>query len=119
MGEFLYQLGVGQLRFPWGVAIHRDNVYVSYGDDTVSKFSLINTSLVKQMGGKGSNNRQFNSPGHLTIDLIGRVFIPDTGNHRICIHDTNLNHLYNITDQCMSYPYCVKVCRDLVCIVSL
>ena len=41
-GEFFYQLGVGQLSDPWGIAIHGDSVYVScWGDDdTVSKFSL-------------------------------------------------------------------------------
>ena len=60
-GEFPYQLGVGQLRFPWGLAIHGDSAYVSCGDDTVSKFSLTKMSLVKQIGGKGSNNGQLNS----------------------------------------------------------
>ena len=39
-GEFLYQLGVGQLFQPWGITIHGDSVYVSCGDDSVSKFSL-------------------------------------------------------------------------------
>ena len=40
-GEFLYQLGVGQLFRPWGIAAHGDSVYVSSrGDHTVSKFSL-------------------------------------------------------------------------------
>ena len=111
-GEYLYQLGVGQLRFPLSVAIHGDSVYVSCGDNTVSKFSLTGMNLVKQIGGQGSNNGQFNSPSELTTDPIGRVLITDSGNHRICIHDTNLNHLYNITDQFMSYPSCVRISRD-------
>ena len=29
MGEFLNQLGVGQLPLPWGIATHRDSLYVS------------------------------------------------------------------------------------------
>ena len=32
-GEYIYQLGVGQLNFPYGIAIHGDSVYVSCGDD--------------------------------------------------------------------------------------
>ena len=47
MGEFFYQLGVGQLSAPRGIATHGDSVYVSCtGDDTVSKFSLTELSRV-------------------------------------------------------------------------
>ena len=55
-GEYLYQVGVGQLCRPYGLAIHGDSVYVSYwGDDTVSKFSLTETCCVRRIGGSGSN----------------------------------------------------------------
>ena len=107
-GEYIYQLGVGQLNFPYGVAIHGDSVYVSCEDYTVSKFSLANMSLVRRIGGYGS----FNSPTQLTTDSIGRVFIADTYNHRISVHDPDLNHLYNIRLQSMSRPFDVKVSRD-------
>ena len=69
-------------------------------------------SLVRKIGNGGSNSGQFDSPGQLTTDPVGRVFITDTNNERICIHDQNLNHLYNITLQCMSEPFDVKVLRD-------
>ena len=113
-GEFLYQLGVGELSDPCGIAIHGDSVYVSCWDHTVSKFSLTEMCLVRRIGGEGSDNGQFNSPLHtlLTTDLIGRVFIADTCNNRICIHDPDLNHLRNITHPSMSRPYDVKVSRD-------
>ena len=114
-GEFLYQLGVGQLSGPYGIAIHGDSVYVScWGDDTVSKFSLIEMCRVRRIGGRGSNNGQFFFPHHLTTDLIGRVFIADRGNDRICVHDPDLNHLRNITHPSLSQPYDVKVSRDLL-----
>ena len=45
-------------------------------------------------------------------DLIGRVFIADTCNDRICIHDPDLNHLRNITHESMSRPFDVKVSRN-------
>ena len=118
-GEFLSQLGVGQLSSPYGIAIHGDSVYVScHGDHTVSKFSLTEMCLVKRIGGEGLDNGQFNDPGQLTTDLIGRVFIADTDNHRICIHDPDLNHLRNITHESMSEPYDVKVSRDRLYVLS-
>ena len=118
LGEFLSQLGVGELSDPYGIAIHGDSLYVScVGDHTVSKFSLTEMCSVRRIGGKGSNIGQFNDPGQLTTDPIGRVFIADTDNHRICVHDPDLNHLRNITHESMSEPSDVKVSRDRMCVL--
>ena len=111
-GEFFHQLGVGQLSGPWGIATHGDNLYVSCDDHTISKFSLTELCHVRRIGGQGSNNGQFDYPCQLATDSIGRVYIADSGNYRICIHDPDLNHLRNITHQSMSHPYDVKVSRD-------
>ena len=112
-GEFLYQLGARQLSRPYGIATHRDSVYVScWGDHTVSKFSLTEMCHVRRIGGYGSNNGQFYCPCQLTTDPVGHVFIPDQGNNRICIHDPDLNHLRNITHESMSVPSDVKASRD-------
>ena len=112
-GEYIYQLGVGQLNYPYGVAIHGDSVYVSCGgDNTVSKFSLSDMSHVRRIGSWGSNKGQFNGLSQLTTDPIGRVFIADINNYRISVHDPDLNHLYNITLQSMARPRDVKVSRD-------
>ena len=114
-GEFLYQLDVGQMSEPEGIAIHGDSVYVScWGDHIVSKFSLTEMCLVRRIGGKGSNNGQFDRPTQLTTDSIGRVFIADHSNDRICIYDPDLNHLRNITHQSMSEPFDVKISRDIL-----
>ena len=110
-GEFLNQLGVGQLSNPWGIATHGDSLYVScWGDHTVSKFSLTEMCRVRRIGGSGSNNGRFDYPSQLTTDPIGRVFIADRGNYRICIHAPDLNHLRNI--HYFSRPTDVKVSRD-------
>ena len=112
-GEFLHQLGVEQLSYPYGIVTYGDSVYVScYGDHTVSKFSLTELCRVRRIGGRGSNNGQFKYPHQLTTDPIGRVFIADSHNDRICIHDPDLNHLRNITHQSMLEPSDVKVSRD-------
>ena len=119
-GEFFHQLGVGQLSEPWGIAIHGDSVYVScWRDDTVSKFSLTELCLVRRIGSEGSDNGQFKYPSQLTTDPIGRVFIADIGNNRICIHDPDLNHLRNITHPSMSRPWDVKVSRDRLYVLCL
>ena len=112
-GEFFHQLGVGQLTRPWGIAIHGDSLYFScLGDHTVSKYSLTELCLVRWIGGEGSDNGQFMFPRQLTTDLIGRVFVADSGNYRICIHDPDLNHLRNITLPSKPGAYDVKVSRD-------
>ena len=112
-GEFISQLGVGQLSNPCGIAIHGDSLYViCLYVSTVSQFSLIEMRHVRRIGGEGSNNGQFNYPHQLTADLTGRVFIADCYNDRICIHDPDLNHLRNITHPSMSRPFDVKVSRD-------
>lgn len=112
VGEFLYQLGVGQLSEPYGITLHGDSIYVSCRDHTVSRFSFIDMRLVRTIGGKGSNDGQFNYPRQLTTDPIGRVFIADTFNNRICLHDPKLSHLRNITQQTLLSPWDVKVSRD-------
>ena len=112
-GEFLYQLGVGQLSRPYGIAIHGDSVYVScWGDHTVSKFSTNEMCCVRKIGGKGSNHEQLSYPRQLATDPIGRVFITDYYNDRIYIRDPDLNHLRKITHQLVSLQFDVKVSRD-------
>ena len=112
-GEFINQLGVRQLSNPCGIAMHADNLYVSCRDGhTVSQFSLIKMCRVRRIGGKGSNNGQFNYPRQLTTALFGRVFIADCLNDRICIHDPDLNHLRNITHRSLSRPFDVNVSRN-------
>ena len=113
MGEFLYQLGVGQLSSPSGIATHGDSVYIScLGDHTVSKFSLTEMYLVRSIGSEGPDNGQFNNPRQLTADPFGRVFIADTDNNRICIHDTDLKHLHNILHESTAGTCDVKISRD-------
>ena len=112
-GEFISQLGVGQLFGPWGIAIHGDSVYVSCSmNHTVSKFSLTEMCRVRRIGCRGSKNGQFNYPRQLTTDPIGRVFIADRANDRICIHDPDLKYFSNITHQSMSRPSDVKVSHN-------
>ena len=99
-GEFLNQLSDEQLRGPWGIAIHGNSLYVSsLIHHSISKYSLADFSLVKRVGEWGSKNGEFGCPRQLATDLCGFVFIADSGNNRICVLDTELNHQRNITHQ--------------------
>ena len=122
MGEFICQLGVGQLSEPNGIAIHGDNLYVSCpSDHTISQFSLIEMCHVRTIGSEGSKNGQFNYPHQLTTDPIGRVFIADQDNFRVCMHDPDLNYLRNITVSLFgspAQPFDVKVSRDRLYVLS-
>ena len=110
VGEFIYQLDVGELFCPLGIAIHRDSVYVCCGDHTVSKLSLIDLRLVRKIGCSHSDDEQFFSPTHVTTDFIGRVFIADYDMCRICVHDANLNRIRIIKpESTMTQPFDVKV----------
>ena len=112
-GEFLCQLGVGQLSRPYGIAIHGDSVYVScWVDHTVNKFSINEMCRVRRIGGRGSNSGQLSYPLQLTTDYIGHVFIADYYNSRICIYDPDLNHLRNIAHLFISLQFDVKVSHD-------
>ncbi|KAI6653315.1 hypothetical protein LOD99_3839 [Oopsacas minuta] len=114
-GEYLKQLGVGELDKPYGLAIHADSLYVScWGDHTVNKYRLTNMSLVRWVGGKGSNKGQFDFPRQLTTDQIGHVFVADTNNDRISVYGAHLNYIRDITHQSIYRPYDVKVSSDRV-----
>ena len=94
-GEYLNQLRRG-LTGPHGIAIHENSLFVS-SIWRISKYSLTDFSLVKQIGGKGSNNGEFKYPTQLTTDPNGHVHIADCNNSRICVLDTDLYHMRNIT----------------------
>ena len=114
-GEYLNRLGVGQLYRPRGIAIHGNSVYVSSDlRQTIRKYSLTDFSFVKEIGRLGSNNGEFEFPKQLTTDPNGQVFVADCRNNRICVLDTDLNHLRNITHQAISKPFDIKLSHDRI-----
>ena len=114
-GDCLSQLGVGQLVTPWGIAIHENSLFVSgFWQHAISKFSLTDFSLVRQIGSGGSGNGDFQYPRQLATDPSGNVFVADSGNDRICVFDTDLNHLRNIAHQAISHPYDITVSHNRI-----
>ena len=112
-GEYLNQLG--KLQNPYGIAIHENSLFVSsLTKHIISKYLLTDFSLVKQIGGVGSNNGEFKYPRQLTTDPNGHVYIADTDNNKICVLDTDLHHMRNITHQSISQPCDLKLSHDRI-----
>ena len=115
-GEFINTFTHQDMIEPWGIAIHRDNLYVTDTRvDAVFQFKIeIDMRLVAKLGSKGSGIGQFNCPFGLTVSTNGDVFVADSNNNRIQILDDSLHFQREITHQTMKYPYDVKLTPDEV-----
>ena len=92
-GEFLYQLGVGQLSQPYGIATHGDSLYVScHGDYTVSKFSLMRCVVL------GGHGRQ-------SVFLVSQALV--VCRYRMILVVVSRNCLYVL---CLYNNPCNKLC---------
>ena len=115
-GEFINTFTHQDMKWPWGIAIHRDNLYVTDdGVHAVFQFKIeVDMRLVAKLGSKGSGMGQFNSPFGLTVSTNGDVFVADRHNHIIQILDDSLHFQREITHQTMKHPRDVKLTPDEV-----
>ena len=115
-GEFLNTFTNQDMREPWGIAIHRDNLYVTdTGVHAVFQFKIeADMRLVASLRSEGSGMGQFDNPHGLSVSTNGDVFVADFFNHRIQILDDSLHSQRFITHQTMEYPRDVKLTPDEV-----
>ena len=115
-GEFINTFTHQDMREPYGIAIHRDNLYVTNkGVHAVFQFKIeVDMRLVAKLGGEGSGMGQFYSPQGLTVSTNGDVFVADCDNNRIQILDDSLHFQREITHQTMQQPLDVKLTPDEV-----
>ena len=108
------------MRWPWGIAIHRGNLYVTdTGAHAVFRFKIeADMRLVAKLGSVGSGVGQFYYPQGLTVSPNGDVFIADYDNHRIQILDDSLHFQRSITHQTMERPRDIKLTPDEVFVLS-
>ena len=119
-GDFLNSITHVGMKFPWGIAFHRNNVYVT---DTqahgVFHFKIgADIYPVAALLGQGSTYGMFNYPRQLTVSDNGDLYIADSENHRIQIVDDSLNFKHSITHESMRKPYDVKLTAEEVYILS-
>ena len=115
-GEFISTFTHQDMGQPYGIAIHRDNLYVTDREvHAVFQFKIeVDMRLVAKLGSQGSGMGQFNSPHGLTVSTNGDVFVADYNNNRIQILDDSLHFQREITLQTMKYPRDVKLTPDVV-----
>ena len=115
-GEFINTFRHQDMRKPRGIAIHRDNLYVTdIGVSAVFKFKIeVDMRLVAKLGGRRSGMRKFNYPYGLTVSTNGDVFVADYRNNRIQILDDSLHFQREITHRTMEHPLDVKLTPDEV-----
>ena len=114
-GDFLNTFSHQDMRSPWGIALHRDNIYVT---DPLSN-SVFHFKMEQQIrhvatfgSGRGSSDEQLNNPRGLSVSTDGDVFVADRNNDRIKILDQSLRFKRHVTHQSMKNPLDVKLTRD-------
>jgi len=91
------QMGDGQFREPWGIAVAPDGrVYVAdTWNHRIQVFDAAGTFLTGWGGFAETNSLtdRFYGPRDMAIDASGRVYVSDTGNERIMVFDLEGNFL--------------------------
>ena len=75
---------ISDLYYPYDIAVSQSGelFVVEYGAGRVSKFDR-SGKLLGRYGTTGPGQGQFMTPWGLAVDSKGRIFICDTGNHRV------------------------------------
>ena len=120
-GEFISTFTNQDMRRPRGIAINRDNLYVTDVEvHAVFQFKIeAEMRFIAKFGSKGSGMGQFNSPQGITVSTNGDVFVADYNNNRIQILDDSLHSQRFITHQTMEYPRDVKLTSDEVYVLCV
>ncbi len=110
----------GQLAFPRSVAVApTGDLYISeYGPaDRIQCFGRDGQTFRFAFGSRGTRDGQFDRAEGIAVDCKGRVYVADSGNHRVQVFDGTGKFLRSIgkpgqgTGE-LSYPYDVKVDSD-------
>ncbi|XP_019634459.1 PREDICTED: E3 ubiquitin-protein ligase TRIM71-like [Branchiostoma belcheri] len=93
-GELLHKFPLGEYcTYPYGLAVQRDGrvVVADPGKHSIFLFEADGT-LVKQVGGLGEGEGQFDEPCFVCVDKEDNIIVADHGNHRVQVFDRNLNY---------------------------
>ena len=115
-GEFINTFTHQGMKEPWGIAIHRDNLYVT---DTrvhaIFQFKIkADMYLVAKLDSERSGMGSLYYPRGLTVSTNGDVFVADCKNNRIQILDDSLHFQREIIHKAMKQPNDVKLTPDEV-----
>ena len=105
--------GVGQLLYPWGIAVNnRGEVAVAdAGNHRIQLFTSDGRNL-RAIGSKGSGNGEMKSPMGVTFDHHNRVIVADYANDRIQILTTTGQFIKKFGEKELKKPYGVCLTSD-------
>ena len=117
-GEFINMFSHPLMKWPCGIAIHGDNVFVTDKEEhSVFHFKMgADFHLVSRLGSRGSDIGQFDVPGPLAVSTNGEVFVTDCYNDRIQIlmFDSKLHYQRHIVHRSLVKPSDIKLTPDEV-----
>ena len=120
-GDFLTCFSHQDMRFLWGIAIHRDNLYVTDVEVHFIFHFKIETDfpLVAKRGTKGRIVGEFSYPRSLAVSNNGDVYVADDGNYRVQILNSSLLHPRTLTQQRIEHLEDIKLTADEVYVLCL
>ena len=115
-GEYLTTFTHQDFRFPFGITIHGDNLYVTDIEvHAIFQFKIeTDFPLVAKQGTEGSQIGKFNIPANLAVSTHGEVYVTDYNNNRVQILNSSLQHLRSLTEQPIKSPIDIKLSADEV-----
>ena len=111
-GTFIRQIGAGQLKNPWNVAINNQQVYIAdSGNSRISVYTM-QGQLVRHIGEHGSGPGLFNRPIAVAFSPDGDMYISDYNNHRIQVLDVNGQYKGEFGKGQLKHPFNLVITAD-------
>ena len=109
-GKFLEMFGQGILKFPWGIAVTEDNVFVTEVSlNALLQFNINGYKLARRTGTEGVGEGQLNYPRGLCTDSNGDVYVTEDGNNRVSVFSMDLDFLKHLGTHQLKSPHDLKV----------
>ncbi|WP_411025132.1 hypothetical protein, partial [Salmonella sp. s54836] len=102
------QFGKNKLRYPWGIAVHNNNLYVTDVDSCTNKPGLHYYTLTGQLLNTTFQTRYFAHPLGVHVNTNCLVFICDCDNHCIPVFNEHFQHQRTISHENIKYPHDIK-----------
>ena len=118
-GEFVREIGVGELIRPWGVAVRDEFVLVTdIYHCLLVKYCKQKLVVVNKVGGYGNEGGQLIWPGGLGVDENGDIFVADTLNHRLSVFTEELDFKICFGKGKLKYPKDVNLTTEGVIVMD-
>ena len=119
-GDYLSHFGYPHLKWPWGILIKRDNIYVTdVGHDAIFLFRLPDLTMIEKAGKSGSGREEFDHPRQLAISPNQHLYIPDLYNDRVQIMTTDLKFIDRMRHESLHEPSDVKFSSNEIFVLSI